>query len=153
MERRVRCQGVILKDNCILVLRQYNHKRNEEYWLLPGGNLEEGETTEECVIREILEETNLKVKVKEILFYEDGNGKDEYKKYVTFLCIPLQDCMEKIGQETAVHRKILELVWCSIVDESKWNKYLLSEQFFPSMAKIKEQLEVKGYVNGEEVAN
>ena len=44
MKRVVRCQAVILKENNILVLRQYNYNRNEEYWMLPGGGLEEGET-------------------------------------------------------------------------------------------------------------
>jgi len=47
MERIVRCQAVILKGNSVLVLRQYNHLRKNEYWMLPGGGLEAGETQEE----------------------------------------------------------------------------------------------------------
>ena len=44
MGRIVRCQAVIFKGNRILVLRQYNYERKEEYWMLPGGGLEKGET-------------------------------------------------------------------------------------------------------------
>ena len=35
-----------------------------EYWSLPAGAIEPGETPEEAVIREVWEETGLKVRVK-----------------------------------------------------------------------------------------
>ncbi|MBP7175330.1 MAG: NUDIX hydrolase [Thermoclostridium sp.] len=139
-QRVVRCQGVIFKDNNILVLRQYNHQRREEYWMLPGGGLEAGETEEECLRRELNEETGLEVDVKEILFDSPGNGKDVYKRYVTFLCFPASESIEKIGSETVSYRQIMELVWVSIIDESQWNQYLLNEQFYPSMKAIKDKL-------------
>jgi ADP-ribose pyrophosphatase YjhB (NUDIX family) len=85
VSRVVRCQAVILKDNKMLVLRQYNYKRQEEYWMLPGGGLEDGETEQQCIIREIKEETGSDVEIKEILFDGPGNGKDVYQRYVTFL--------------------------------------------------------------------
>lgn len=138
--RIVRCQAVILKDNKMLVLRQYNYKRQEEYWMLPGGGLEDGETEQQCIIREIKEETGLDVEIKEVLFDEPGNGKDVYQRYVTFLCIPVIESVEKIGNETVSYRKILELVWISLTDENEWNEYLLREQFFPTMKKIKDRL-------------
>lgn len=140
-QRVARCQGVILKGNSILVLRQYNHKRKEEYWMLPGGNLEAGETEEECIRREIQEETGLEVEVKDILFDSPGNGKDVYARYVTFLCVPVEGSIAKIGFETVDYRQIMELVWCSIIDENQWNPYLLSDRFYPSMKSIKEKLQ------------
>ena len=148
MSRVVRCQAVILKDDKILVLRQYNYKRQEEYWMLPGGGLEEGETVEQCILREIEEETGLEVEIKGILFDEPGNGKDVYQRYVTFLCVPLKDSVEIIGNETVSYRKILELRWISATDEKQWNKYILTEQFYPSMKRIKDSLEVKKLVGG-----
>jgi ADP-ribose pyrophosphatase YjhB (NUDIX family) len=140
MVRIVRCQAIILKGDKILVLKQYNYNRQEEYWMLPGGSLEDGETEEEGIKREIKEETNLDVEVNEILFDEPGNGKDVYQRYVTFLCSPLSESIEKIGSETVSYRKILELVWISITDENEWNKYILREQFYPSMMEIKNRL-------------
>ena len=140
MSRIVRCQAAILKDNRMLVLRQYNCKRQEEDWMLPGGGLEDGETEQQCIIRELKEETGLEIEIKEILFDEPGNGKDVYKRYVTFLCTPMKDSIQMIGNETVSYRKILELVWSSVTDENQWNEYLLAEKFYPSMQKIKNRI-------------
>ncbi len=53
------------------------------YWSLPGGVLEAGETLEEGVRREVLEETGLEVKpVAVVQIFErilrDGRGRPEY---------------------------------------------------------------------------
>lgn len=146
MNRIVRCQAVIFKDNRILVLRQYNYKRQEEYWMLPGGGLEDGETEEEGIKRELKEEINLEVEIKGIIFDEPGNGKDVYQRYITFLCVPIAGSVESIGSETVSYRKILEIVWVSLSDEEQWNDYMLKEQFYPSMNRIKDRLK-NGYVN------
>lgn len=138
MSRVVRCQGVIIKDRQVLLLRQYNYIRKEEYWMLPGGSLEDNETLEECVRREIEEEANMDVDIIDVLLDDEGTGIDVYKRYVTFLCVPKSE--GKVGKETASHRKILELVWCSLDDESKWNDSIKREQFIPSMKQIKERL-------------
>lgn len=140
MNREVRCQAVILKENKILVLRQFNYKLGEEYWMLPGGGLEANETPEEGIIREIKEETNLDIDIQRILFDEEGNGKDVYKRYITFLCVPKVNSIEQIGYEEDSNRKILELVWMSIIDENNWNDYVKTEQFYPSMKRIKNRL-------------
>ncbi len=36
-------------------------------WALPGGKLEENETTEECAIREMKEETGLEIKIVKLI--------------------------------------------------------------------------------------
>ncbi len=47
------CRAIIIKDGMILL----THETNTGWWLLPGGGMEEGETPEECCIREVEEET------------------------------------------------------------------------------------------------
>lgn len=69
---RIGCRGIILDDGKILV----SNEEKTDYWLIPGGGLEDGETAEECCIREILEETGYIVKpVKQFLtvneYYQD----------------------------------------------------------------------------------
>ena len=62
------------------------NERNE--WELPGGRIEENETPEECLIREIHEELGLKCNVKKIIdswVFEVVEGKFVF--IVTYLCI------------------------------------------------------------------
>jgi mutator protein MutT len=58
----VSVKGVVFRNRRVLLLR---NERQE--WELPGGRLEIGETPEECVAREIAEETGWDVKVEELL--------------------------------------------------------------------------------------
>ncbi len=46
-------RAIIVHDGRILL----THELNSGWWLLPGGGMEEGETLETCVIREVEEET------------------------------------------------------------------------------------------------
>lgn len=56
----------ILNDDGRILLVKHVPRRGDFWggqWMVPGGNLEPGETLEEGVIREVEEETNLKVEV------------------------------------------------------------------------------------------
>ncbi len=137
---KVRSQGVILLEDKILIAKHFNFINNEEFWLLPGGSINENETPEEGIIREIKEETNLDIEIKEVLFDSKGDGRDAYSRYFTYLCKVKNYESLKIGFETNSNKKIIDLIWVSITDENTWNNYLLSNQFYPSMKEIKEKL-------------
>ena len=55
---RAGSRAVIVRDGMILL----SHEINSGWWLVPGGGEEEGETPEECCVREVEEETGLIVK-------------------------------------------------------------------------------------------
>lgn len=51
----------IEKDGCYLMLHRVKKKKdvNKDKWIGVGGHFEEGESPEECLLREVLEETGL----------------------------------------------------------------------------------------------
>ena len=65
---RVRCVGAVIKDrgNRLLLIKR-GHEPGAGLWSLPGGRIEPGETDEEAVVREILEETGLRVECRDLL--------------------------------------------------------------------------------------
>lgn len=70
MKTSKRAAAFILKDNKILLMKRI--KDGVEYFVFPGGSVEEGETLEEALIREMKEEFSIDV----------VPGKMIYKKYI-----------------------------------------------------------------------
>lgn len=61
MRERKRAAAVIIRDGRILMVHERSHRSGREWWTLPGGGIEPGETPEQAVRREVLEETGLVV--------------------------------------------------------------------------------------------
>ncbi len=79
---RVGCRGIVLKDSHMLI----SHEVNTDSYLIPGGGLEENETTEACCIREINEETGYIVKpVRHFLTLNEFYKEYKYVSHY-FLC-------------------------------------------------------------------
>jgi 8-oxo-dGTP pyrophosphatase MutT (NUDIX family) len=86
MNRIIRYQGVIIKAHHLLLIRHRGFKTERSYWLLPGGGIVSGETEEQCVAREMFEETNLVVQVERLLLDFVVAGPNPYKRRKTYLC-------------------------------------------------------------------
>ena len=84
---RIRVAGIVPINDGFVFMHRKNVVRNkdyQEYYTFPGGGLEEGETLEEGVIREIKEEFGIHVRVIKKM-YELENLKLHMKEYF-FLC-------------------------------------------------------------------
>lgn len=79
---RVGCRGIVIKDNRMLI----SHEVNADYYLIPGGGLEAGESPEECCAREVCEETGYIV--KPVFHFLTINEYYEAYKFIShyFLC-------------------------------------------------------------------
>jgi ADP-ribose pyrophosphatase YjhB (NUDIX family) len=77
--RGTRLQGLVVRDDCLLVVHRFND--GKEYYVLPGGGWEEGETEEEGVLREVAEETSISVQVERLLFSLDIKGDSRQRIY------------------------------------------------------------------------
>ena len=63
---RVRCAAVVVRSDEILLVR--HKKAGREYWLLPGGGLEPGETIAQATERELREECGVSIRCGRLLF-------------------------------------------------------------------------------------
>ena len=84
---RIRVAGLIPINNGIALMHRKNVKRNNEYmeyYVIPGGGLDEGETEEEGTRREIKEEFGINVEIIEKV-YETYSEKFNQKE-IYFLC-------------------------------------------------------------------
>lgn len=120
--------AVVFSENKTKVLVQ---KREDlKIWTIPGGGLEKGETLSQAVVREVYEETGIKVKplaisgiyVREIKFFSSIN--------ITFVCLSLGGKLKVDSNEN------LAVAWMPI-------KKALKETTFPTPLKIKDAINQK----------
>ncbi len=60
---------LLIKDNKAFLLRRFNTGWEDGKYNLPGGHINKGETAKQASVREIYEETGVKVKLEDLHFY------------------------------------------------------------------------------------
>jgi len=126
-----RAAAFIIKDASVLLM--YRKKNGREYYCIPGGMVEHGETPDEAARREVKEETNLDVKTEKILLtferkiYDDGEVALYHEKsggLVREYFFLAEDIVgkEKLGGpelERQSERNFYQLQWISLADIDK----------------------------------
>lgn len=77
----MRIVGVIIKDDNILLMRRV--KDGREYYVFPGGSIENNETEIEALKREIKEETSLSIGESKKLFELENQSRQEVYYLIT----------------------------------------------------------------------
>jgi 8-oxo-dGTP diphosphatase len=78
----VTADGIVLKGSEMALIRRLKDPFRGSY-ALPGGFLNYGETLEECVVREVLEETGLKTRILELVGVYSAPDRDPRGHFVT----------------------------------------------------------------------
>ena len=111
-------QGLIYNANRkeVLLVKRVR----DGYWVIPGGSIEEGETVEEAVIREVREETGYNVKVLSRVgdYYRPNHTAYAKRgdKTTLYLC-------RIMGGEFTINDEVSEIRW--------WNINNLPENLIP----------------------
>lgn len=64
---RIRVCGLLKEQGKLLLVKIHSPVSNSDVWIPPGGGVNFGETLREALEREFFEETNLRIKVGELL--------------------------------------------------------------------------------------
>jgi 8-oxo-dGTP diphosphatase len=75
-----RISVVVIEDGKILLVK--HRKGNRQYWVLPGGRLEYGETFIDCAVRELREETGLVIEAEKFIFLSEAIAPDRSRHIV-----------------------------------------------------------------------
>src|SRR3990167_8874415 len=76
MSSKNRAVIIIINDDKILLL--YRFKNGKEYYVFPGGGVEDGESTIRAAVREAKEETGLDVAISKKMWEYEGRGRLEH---------------------------------------------------------------------------
>ena len=142
--RHTRYQGAIIRDHQILLIMHRENASGRSYWVIPGGGIEEDETEEQRVIREMKEETNLDVRIERLIIDEPGHPDGMYRRRKTYICHPLSGEPSpgyEPEPEAATNYSIAEVRWFSLQDEDGWDEKLRNDPFtYPQLVSLREAL-------------
>ena len=119
--RRVTLRGIIYRNGKLFcqMLKTDPHKENKPYWCIPGGGIDFGETLEQGLVREIIEETGVTPAVGRLLFvqqYHDGD-----KEFLEFFYeIKNVDDFDTIDLASTSHG-LIEIEKYGFIDPKKEN--------------------------------
>lgn len=84
---RIRAVAVVVRNGKVLFLRHCHPDANREYWVLPGGRVQPGESAQDAVVRELAEEAQLRARAVRLVYVTDRpNGVPGPEIAFYFLC-------------------------------------------------------------------
>ena len=116
---RVAVGGVVIKEDRVLLVRR-GKAPSEGEWAIPGGSVELGETLQEAVRREILEETGISIRVGEPIHIFDDVRRDE-AGHIRFHYVILDFSGEFLSGELRAADDAKDARWVSPAEFSQLN--------------------------------
>ena len=110
---RIRASGLVFKDKKLIIV-EHKKKGFNPYYVLPGGGIEHGESPEQALVREIKEEINLDVKIKNLVFYKTVYNDEDYSLDLVFRC----EVVGGIVKNSDPDKKVINIKYISSIDNS-----------------------------------
>ena len=113
--------AIIMKDNKILATKR-GYGEFKGGWEFPGGKMEKDETDEQALVREIKEEMNVDITVKEFLATVEHEYPTFYLIMHTYICNLEDDKLEKIYHNDTNELEHEDAIWLSMdeLDTVNW---------------------------------
>ncbi len=107
VRERKRAAAVIVRDGRVLMVHERSRRSGGgEWWTLPGGGVEPGETTEEALRREVFEETGLVVSAaRHVLEMPYPSG------MTSVFSVDVADGEPRVGVDDGIGPELLGLDW------------------------------------------
>ena len=106
--------AILIKEHRILLVKRKNEPGKGE-WAIPGGSVKLGETLQEAVEREILEETGLRVKAKDPAYTFDFIERDDENR-IQFHYVIIDLIADLIGGKLRPSDDAVDARWFSPED-------------------------------------
>lgn len=115
---RIRVCGVLIENDSILLVQLKSPVTNKLIWTPPGGGLEFGETMNECLKREFVEETGIDIEVK-TLFHVNELIKQPYHAIEFYFTVKASGGSLKAGYDPELpdDRQMLQDVQWKLIDD------------------------------------
>lgn len=120
----VRCRAIIFKDDQLLVVK---HSVGTDYYVLPGGHLEQGENIKDCMEREIMEELGLRPRIGRLLYINNLIKDGEQNIEFFFEIVNASDYLD-INSLGGTHKhELAEICWIGKNDTKKIRPVVVQE--------------------------
>jgi 8-oxo-dGTP diphosphatase len=118
MNHRLRAAALVIRDRRLLLVRQFERRTGEHYWLPPGGGVESSDISVfDCAKRETLEETGLQIEASRILYIREFiDFAYDFRNFEVFVIADFargEVAVREVWPETREYPRVTEVQWMS----------------------------------------
>ena len=123
---KVAAHALIQKDNKFLITKRPSHDDYmPEFWDTPGGTIKFGEKIIDALIREVKEETDLKINIGNVIFCHDHVSNSERHQFeLVYLCTYIGGEIKLDPQEHSEYK------WVSLKEMKEFKKIAFLEELY-----------------------